>query len=107
MRQWECTVCGYIHDGGEPPDECPVCSADKSMFVEITTDNKTVEQVAEPGVHPGHKPSLPAPVYSRFSDLILKYHLHPIAVHTPNGIVPMAILFLAIAAFLRLPLFET
>ena len=35
MKKWECTVCGYIHEGEEPPDECPVCSADKSMFVEV------------------------------------------------------------------------
>ena len=38
MRKWECTVCGYVHEGEEPPDECPVCAADKSMFVEITEE---------------------------------------------------------------------
>jgi len=25
-------VCGYIHEGIEPPDECPVCGAPKEMF---------------------------------------------------------------------------
>ena len=38
MKKWECTVCGYIHEGEEPPDECPVCSADKSMFVEVVEE---------------------------------------------------------------------
>ena len=33
MKKWECTVCGYIHEGPEPPDECPVCGADKSQFI--------------------------------------------------------------------------
>jgi uncharacterized membrane protein len=105
MRKWECTVCGYIHEKNEPPEECPVCSAEKNMFVEIITDNKTVEP--EPVVPSPKKSKLLARAYSRVSDLILQYHLHPIAVHTPNGIVPMAILFLAIAAFLHVQIFET
>ena len=107
MRKWECTVCGYIHKSAEPPDECPVCSADKSMFVEIAADSSIVEQRPEPVIPPENKPSYSAFIYSRVSELILQYHLHPIAVHTPNGIIPMAILFLAMAVFLRLPLFET
>ena len=32
VKKWRCTVCGYIHEGAEPPDICPVCGADKSMF---------------------------------------------------------------------------
>lgn len=23
--QWQCMVCGYIHEGTEPPKECPAC----------------------------------------------------------------------------------
>lgn len=30
--KWECRVCGYIHEGSEPPDECPVCGVPKDMF---------------------------------------------------------------------------
>jgi flavorubredoxin/NADPH-dependent 2,4-dienoyl-CoA reductase/sulfur reductase-like enzyme/rubredoxin len=30
--KWKCRRCGYIHEGPEPPDECPVCGAPKSMF---------------------------------------------------------------------------
>ena len=107
MRKWECTVCGHIQEGEAPPEECPICSADQSMFVEITADNTTVGPAAEAVVPSRKKSELLAHLYSRVSDLILKYHLHPIAVHTPNGIVPMAILFLAIAFFLRVPIFET
>jgi len=29
---WRCTVCGYIHRGEQPPDECPVCGAPKKLF---------------------------------------------------------------------------
>jgi len=32
MKQWKCTVCGYIHTGETPPDSCPVCYATKEKF---------------------------------------------------------------------------
>ncbi len=31
-NRWKCRVCGYIHEGPEPPEECPVCGAPKEMF---------------------------------------------------------------------------
>ncbi|MDD3271637.1 MAG: FAD-dependent oxidoreductase, partial [Syntrophomonadaceae bacterium] len=31
-KRWKCRVCGYIHEGPEPPDICPVCGAPKDMF---------------------------------------------------------------------------
>ena len=34
MNGWECSVCGYIHEGEEPPLECPVCKAEKEKFRE-------------------------------------------------------------------------
>lgn len=104
MRKWECTVCGYIHEGDAPPDECPVCSADKSMFVEIFEDPKTTEQAPGAAALQKNKILLTS-IVETVSELILKHHLHPIAVHTPNGIVPMATLFLIIAMFLHLPHF--
>jgi rubrerythrin len=35
MKKFECTVCGYIHEGDEPPEICPVCEVSKDKFVEI------------------------------------------------------------------------
>jgi rubrerythrin len=32
MKRWECVICGYIHEGDEPPDICPVCDAPKEFF---------------------------------------------------------------------------
>jgi rubrerythrin len=23
--KWKCSVCGYVHEGTEPPDKCPCC----------------------------------------------------------------------------------
>lgn len=30
--KWRCEVCGYIHEGTQPPDICPVCGAGKEDF---------------------------------------------------------------------------
>ena len=32
MKKWVCTVCDYVHEGDEPPDNCPVCDAPSSAF---------------------------------------------------------------------------
>ncbi|KLU60954.1 high molecular weight rubredoxin [Peptococcaceae bacterium CEB3] len=36
MKQWRCTICGYVHTGETPPEVCPVCGADSSFFEEVT-----------------------------------------------------------------------
>lgn len=33
--KWRCTVCGYIHEGEEPPEKCPVCGQGKEKFEKI------------------------------------------------------------------------
>lgn len=38
MKKFVCTVCGYIHEGDEPPEKCPVCKVDASKFKEVTDD---------------------------------------------------------------------
>lgn len=115
MRKWECTVCGYIHTGDEPPDECPVCSADKSMFVEIFDGATKTDAAAGPARETAPRsaaqsaalPPALAKALAIATDLTMEHHLHPIMVHTPNGIVPMAMLFLLITSLLGFPLFET
>lgn len=34
-KKFICTVCGYIYEGTEAPDQCPVCKAPKSKFKEM------------------------------------------------------------------------
>ena len=34
MAKYVCSVCGYVHEGPEAPESCPVCRAPKSKFVE-------------------------------------------------------------------------
>ncbi len=111
MKKWECTVCGYIHEGAEPPDECPLCGADKSQFVEVKEEGR--EETAAPAAHGAGPVLAPAvgerenkearPALSGIQALIDKHHLHPIAVHTPNGIIPMAVFFVLLLVLFGSP----
>jgi len=38
MKKYICTVCGYIHEGEWPPENCPICKAPKSKFKEMNED---------------------------------------------------------------------
>jgi rubrerythrin len=37
VKRFVCSVCGYIHEGEQPPEKCPVCKATKDKFKEITS----------------------------------------------------------------------
>lgn len=37
-KKFICVVCGYVHEGDEAPEKCPVCGAPKSKFKELTED---------------------------------------------------------------------
>ena len=30
--KYVCTVCGYVHEGDQPPEQCPVCKAPAEKF---------------------------------------------------------------------------
>jgi rubrerythrin len=36
--KWVCSVCGYIHEGDQPPAECPVCHAPAEKFIKQEGD---------------------------------------------------------------------
>ena len=36
--KWICRNCGYIHEGSEPPDECPACAHPKAYY-ELLAEN--------------------------------------------------------------------
>ncbi len=35
MTKWVCTVCGYIHEGDQPPEKCPVCKQPAEKFKKL------------------------------------------------------------------------
>ncbi|MDD6877832.1 MAG: ferritin family protein, partial [Clostridiaceae bacterium] len=34
MKKWVCSICGYVYEGENPPEQCPQCKAPASKFVE-------------------------------------------------------------------------
>jgi hypothetical protein len=109
MKKWRCTVCGYIHVGDEPPEKCPVCGADKSKFeevVEATPKEKKEapeETAAQPEAESGQETETAAATGGEpgfFIHLMLRFHLHPISVHVPNGVLPVSVIFIVLATLL-------
>ncbi|MCM1519220.1 MAG: NADH peroxidase [Lachnoclostridium sp.] len=43
-KKFLCTKCGYIHEGDEAPEKCPVCGAGRSAFEEITGNTEDALQ---------------------------------------------------------------
>ena len=64
QKAWICKVCGYVHYGPEPPDECPVCGVDASEFelmVEKAPQKAWVCKVCG-YIHYGSEPPAECPV---------------------------------------------
>ena len=101
-------VCGYIHSGDEPPEQCPVCKAPKSKFVEIDAQGTTIAPPTEKPLQQAQVENIqPAGTSSPTSrnimaDLVLRHHLHPILVHTPNGLIPVIVVFMLLHIILHI-----
>ncbi|MEN8200465.1 MAG: DUF2231 domain-containing protein, partial [Thermodesulfobacteriota bacterium] len=85
--------------GDQPPTECPVCGADRDKFIEVREDSSQPENKMEVEAPVDNPPA----AVEKITTLILDNHLHPISVHGPNGIIPMAVLFLVLAVLVQLP----
>ncbi|MFC1856945.1 rubredoxin-like domain-containing protein [Thermodesulfobacteriota bacterium] len=102
MRKWECTVCGYIHEGDEPPENCPVCGADKSKFIEITGEKVSPEPPVKARPPLIDETSAYIKIFDVVAGLMAKHHAHPIAVHIPNGVLPLSVLFVLLSVLFHL-----
>lgn len=38
MKKYVCPICGYVHEGNEPPEKCPQCGAPAAKFQEQSTE---------------------------------------------------------------------
>ena len=47
VKQWRCTICGYVHTGSAPPEKCPVCGASAEYFEELVEDESKNAQKKE------------------------------------------------------------
>ena len=118
MKYWKCTVCGYIHQGDESPETCPLCKAAKDKFEEMPekegteakqayekrmAERKTKQTQLDTGtasVSQTTAPAAAAPATSALDgsiELMTKKKAHPITVHMPNGLLPVVVLFLLLS----------
>ena len=110
MKEWQCTICKYIHKGETPPERCPICNADASKFVEINKapmpepPPKQESAAIKPGPDALEKKEVLKPPHAiketgfeKINSLLIKHHAHPVLVHTPNGILPCAVILLLLA----------
>ncbi|NLJ72311.1 MAG: FAD-dependent oxidoreductase [Syntrophomonadaceae bacterium] len=40
--QWKCLVCGYIHEGAEPPSICPACGVGSENFEKLDLEDEYI-----------------------------------------------------------------
>ena len=107
MKKWECSVCGYIHEGDEAPQECPICGEGKEKFFESAVSRAPINQepreskaqlVMDKGdTAIAEQSQTQLTLLDKVTGIVLKNHLHSISVHSPNGIVPVAFFFLVLA----------
>ena len=57
MKKYVCVICGYIHEGDMPPDECPICKAPASKF-NLMDDQLTWADEHRIGVADGVDPEI-------------------------------------------------
>ena len=102
MKVWQCSVCNYIHRGDTPPDKCPICGVGANKFREI-------DEASIPAKRPKRRKQTPQTKKASFAvqdkartieennfekvkSLMVKHHAHPVLVHTPNGLLPVAVI---------------
>ena len=103
MKKWKCIVCGYIHEGDEPPEKCPVCGADRSKFELLEpeeTDQSQTDTIETETEATGKAPEATGSTWKNkpVFELMIKQHVHPISVHIPNGVLPVSVVFIVLSA---------
>lgn len=82
-QRWRCLVCGFVAPEGAPPEACPACGAERSQFFRVGRGKV------------------------RFlRDVWDTFLLHPVAAHTPSGVLPAAALFVFLAFLWQEPALE-
>lgn len=82
MKTWQCEVCGYIHNGAEAPQTCPVCGADQDCFTVLEISFAAHEPVAADAwlcpvcsyLHRAAEPPATCPVCSATGSLFTPFH---------------------------------
>ena len=55
MKKYVCPVCGYVHEGDAPPEQCPQCKVSGDKFI-VQEETKTYVCPVCGYVHEGTEP---------------------------------------------------
>lgn len=68
-KKFICTVCGYVHEGEEAPEKCPVCKVPASKFKEVVAEEGSLTWADEHriGVAKGCDPEIWEGLQAHFS----------------------------------------
>jgi rubrerythrin len=58
MKKFVCTVCGYVHEGPEAPEQCPTCKVGKDKFAEQQAGERQWADEHKVGVAQGVDPEV-------------------------------------------------
>ena len=66
-KKFICTVCGYVHEGNEAPEKCPLCGAPASKFKELKDEALEFVTEHEIGVAKGTDGEMIADLTAHFN----------------------------------------
>ncbi len=80
--KWRCVICGYIHEGENPPESCPLCGAGPDQFEKL----EGAEQPEVQAKQNTNQPAAAAPALEREQAIIqalysISYGLFIITAH--------------------------
>ncbi|MGN1318318.1 MAG: NADH peroxidase [Lachnospirales bacterium] len=58
MKKFVCPVCGYVHEGPNPPEKCPLCGVAGDKFKEVDESKLTFACEHEVGIIEGVDPEI-------------------------------------------------
>ncbi|KAJ51353.1 rubrerythrin, partial [Clostridium tetanomorphum DSM 665] len=45
MKKFVCTVCGYVYEGEQAPEKCPLCGVGADKFIEKKNEMSWAKEV--------------------------------------------------------------
>ncbi len=91
-KTWRCTVCGYLHQGENPPESCPICHAGAEKFELVQPDGSAEEAKGISGL---------------VREMIDSVIPHAVFSHFPNALIPTTVLFAGLFLLFGGEAFET
>lgn len=96
----------YSHRRGTA-GKCPVCGADRSKFVEVTEESvepakKEEQNPPQSQPDPVVEMETPSGLYEVVAGLMVRHHAHPVSTHIPNGVLPVSVMFILMAAMFNI-----